>query len=324
MSNPLKHPAVNVPITFERAARNHFSGTRTDVSLVLLLDAKFLPGLCTLIASLMNTDSIKGSQIVVLTTDPSITSSLIIKAVNAKVVTIDDSDIASFSRISTANVKRGERHHLVAKYTLLKFLMFKRLAPGAQLFMDCDMICLSNIDSVLHGLRDYEFLATHTAFMSADICQMESELCDDSLPLKSPINSGFMVIGSKVLDDEKRNVIGKLIRSAERSKFKKEQAITGDYFLRTKNSGAVSIAYNFHRKLANNVGESGFNRLIPRIKVLHYTGKKPWNKDENDYFDIPWIKVIENAEKAFGTTWQVVLTDAERMSKSPINQTASE
>ena len=298
--------------SFERSAQLHFSNPAPELCLVLLLERSFLIGLLGLLTSLMRNSSLRGVPIVILTTDPAVVRNPLVQAVATDIRFFDDSDLDRFSKISKKNVLRGERHHKIAKYTLIKFHFFEDFGLGDQIFLDCDMIVTQAIDWIARRADEAPFLAAPALTHDATIPdQVAASIAAGVHPGIDEINSGLMVVSRRFLLAN-ADMVDVLIARAAESAFSKEQKIVSSVMRDAPDALSLPVTCNFLRSYAERMGEAAFGEIAESVRVMHYVQRKPWlrGREALKFFDAAWFDCARWGLREFGSDWRKALVEA--------------
>lgn len=254
----------------------YFDGS-SEKSIVMLADRSFLPGILMTLGSVIKTGSLKGASIVLMTSDEIVRDHPFVQAVSRKVEYLSELQINQLSGVSRKHVRKGERHHLVAKYTLFKFFFFMNRGLGDQFFLDCDLIVVRNID----GICKYENarLMAAPAFVHKPdmLTDLVGSIHDGIRPGIGIINSGFMYAPERFLPAD-ASIVHDLVKIAESADFKKEQEVVSEFFKDKGSTYTLPAGYNFLRSYMERIGEDRTDALAEDLYVVHYVQAKPWER----------------------------------------------
>ena len=258
------------------AIADYFDGSKQK-SIIMLADRKFLPGVLMTLMSVIHTGSLKGASVVIMTSDPIVRDDQMVQKIARKVVFFTDKDAERFSTISRKHVRKGERHSLVAKYTIFKFFFFQNMGLGDQVFLDCDLIITKNIDNLV-SRKDIRLAAApalkHYDGMLTDI---KTSIDQDIKSGIDVVNSGFMYACQEFLPHDTK-IVSDLTKIASENEFRKEQEIVSENFFSADQTFSLPVTYNFLRSYMERIGEAKTKELEDRMYIVHYVNAKPWER----------------------------------------------
>lgn len=261
------------------AIADYFDGSKQK-SIIMLADRKFLPGVLMTLMSVIHTGSLKGASVVIMTSDPIVRDDQMVQKIARKVVFFTDKDAERFSTISRKHVRKGERHSLVAKYTIFKFFFFQNMGLGDQVFLDCDLIITKNIDNLV-SRKDIRLAAApalkHYDGMLKDI---KTSIDQDIKSGIEVVNSGFMYACQEFLPHDTK-IVSDLTKIASENEFRKEQEIVSENFGSADQTFSLPVTYNFLRSYMERIGEAKTKELEESINIVHYVNAKPWERSDD-------------------------------------------
>lgn len=257
-------------------------------ALCLVLNRSFLPGLKVLVYSLIRKSSLIDIPVVILSEDAGLKEEPIVAEIADRFIVAGEDDIAQFSGIKSERVDERVRLDWIAKYTLLKWLIFEDLGYDRHIFIDADIVCLREVNDLLSmSTADLYGSATgYKLFEDADGTMVGPDEREHRLQAyikmedaRSSLNTGVLVINKNLLSSDFRR---KLIVEAENSRFDVEQrvvnsVISAEGYLRER----ISPLYNFNAGLLRKASVASQIGLLNDIHLLHYVGAngKPWEVD---------------------------------------------
>lgn len=190
-------------------------------------------------------------------------------------------DIVEYKNLKILNCSDIEVDTHVPRFkkTFYKLKLFSLTQYDRVVFIDSDVICLGDISLLISkDLEDYEICAAK----------------DYGIKLNDNIiNSGVMVINKSTMSNKTYQEMIDLTKinfdknAKDNNGNGSDQFIINEYFKNNKKIYYLDIKYNtlkriflHHKKL--------WNKTEKDVRLLHFVGNKPWNKDnkELDYFSL--------------------------------------
>jgi lipopolysaccharide biosynthesis glycosyltransferase len=166
------------------------------------------------------------------------------------------------------------------------------------LFLDSDMVVVKSIGEIFH-LPDLFYASAQLCFYKGkgrNGTTFIAELHDNKLPdfLENPINTGFMLLDGKILNQNHYQLLIDLIKPALWSRNNltyTDELIINQYF-NTKIS-LLDTSYNYRTRAARMIKDKE-HITIEDARIIHfYAGFKPWNFGEvlaSSARNLNWIK----------------------------------
>ena len=263
------------------------SGVAGRAALVFVFNREFLWPFKVLAFSLIKAGSLLDLPVIVISEDRSLEDEPLIEEIADRFVVADDRLLGQFANISGERVVEQLRLDWIAKYTLLKWLVFDDYGYDRHVYMDADVLCLNAPDE-LATLGDADLYLSPRFEPTlirvpgvAPLPRPEREanvLAFASQDSFENINTGVFVANRAVLGPGFR---GELIATAERLKIRTEQSVIQRVLADEPSYSRRWLApqFNFHHGHLGALTVRTQIDLLATIKLLHFIGSeaKPWD-----------------------------------------------
>jgi len=265
----------------------------TNAALAFVLDATFLHSFKVLLYSLANTRSFLDLPILVFTQDNKVSNDEIVKAVSDEIRLISEQDINIFSRVAGGRVPERYKLDWIPKFTFLKWLLFNDSVYKHLIFIDADIVALSNADGLLEDSitsdLDCGLVFRDSLFTNGDVPLKESTIASNLLGMIKRtfpvdtyrLNTGVMGIKNKCLTKAFRE---ELLLLASNNSYVNEQSYVTKFFEKNSEFSIyhLSARYNFGAGSLSYLSISAQLKLLREISLLHFPGSsKPWLQPVN-------------------------------------------
>ena len=225
---------------------------------------------------------------------------------------IEPADYAYIDGVDTSRVPEKFRYKGIPKYTFLKWLIFQPSGYDELIFLDCDMICLRNLDNQsfftremnsadLLGCREFpqKMLEARKSDPKTYLAMFEKLMSEEQDRASGRLNSGVMRIGKRLLTG---GFFDQLIDFASRTACVNEQSFLTSFFRET-----AAFRLEFHDSSCN-VPDKKFDflrvedqiRHWSKVSILHFNGnKKPWadKKGVDSFGFLLWRKYNQQLDQ---------------------------
>ncbi len=292
--------------------------------LVFFVDEAYLPGLKVLLFSMKKVNTLQGIPIVCYSDEESTLDHPFIRGIATERIFMSPGDIRPYEEILPEATATPKSYR-----TFLKLRLFQGFGYDSQLFLDTDLLCLSNADDLLKWDEKHDVVAV-PVIPSTKLRENKNNLYPPGSALefrkthfdvkrkkiKGPINTGVMAMFNKAVTGE---VFDDLMQLARKEPFRHDQDCFNHY---VKTVGNVRLKrlpawFNVTKPAYQVFGEEQFKRDRPQIRFHHYTFRKPWQagwdtectgREANSLYlnqvwqdhqteSIAWVKDIEASAK---------------------------
>lgn len=262
-------------------------------AIIFLINRSYLIAFKVFLYTLRQAIEEAAEDIVVMTDDPAVADDPFVNAMADRIIAVDQKQLDRLKKINSSGINDKFRTEDYGAYWYLKFFIYEDFGYDYHIFLDADMLCMSN-DFRFTELRfQSDFAATRTVGPVAlevhgirDITpEIRSQCLQRIVALSEPvrrskaINSGVLTIGSVMMG---RGTVTGLIRTASETSFRLEQDAVWHYVgqRRDLSISQFPIWLNFP-EYTKIVGKQNWQEhLLPRIRILHYNRHpKPWTRD---------------------------------------------
>lgn len=271
----------------KRSSPAELNGNNT--ALTFVINSEFIDGLKVLIYSMAVHETLMDLPIFIISEDKEVFSDPFIMEVADKTYLASQEDIMSFSNISNKKVEGKLKLDWIPKYTYMKWLMFDDWGYDSLIFIDADIVCLSNCDELLQkvnaDLYGCPVFGRELVIKVDDKIDVEdtdlsiSKFAYQNDPPGSRLNTGVLVVNKKLLNSEFRR---DLITFTENGEYSVEQAALRTYIGGTPGLSMklMSPMYNYKHDFVSRLSAAFQPRILTDIKFLHFAGSagKPWEK----------------------------------------------
>lgn len=283
-------------------------------ALIFLLERSYLPALQALLYTLRDSIDRSRFSVLLVTVDPYIQEDRFCANLADEIILFTDEEISRLSTVRSDRVATKLRIPKIGKFTFLKLFCFGDLGYASHLFMDTDILVMSEAFDLSSLCGDADYAAAPTVgpkalgidwplaseLGSSDADRVEAKIHSIAARahgIQRSFNSGVTFTGRRLLN---KTTVDELLECAASGSFKLEQSITHAYMqmipdLRFR---SLPIWYNFPALPAYALGQERFERLLPNIHILHFNRKKPWASDaqeSSDWFSRIWASKYEEA-----------------------------
>jgi hypothetical protein len=287
----------------------HRSKAAEGAALVFVLNRDFVWPFRVLLFSLVKSRSVLDAPIVLISEDETLQSDPLVEAVVDRFVPARGDLLVPFADISPERVPEHQRLGWIAKYALLKWLVFDDYGFERHVFMDADTLCLNPVDALLELnsadlhltpqfdprlLRGPDGAKLPRAEQEANVLEFvrRTEFAN--------LNSGVFVANHAVLTPDFR---AELIGMARRLQIKTEQSVL-QRVLRDSPQHTrswLSPRFNFHHGHLSPLSVRTQIAELDRSYLLHFIGShaKPWDGGTAKPFTrAVWLQYAREAAEA--------------------------
>ncbi len=259
-------------------------------ALAFAFDAGYLMPFKTIVSSMVRAGTMLHSPVHIYSDDPAVFDDAFVKKVADRCILIDGDLRDQLYELAQNNVRRTERTKW-NRGTFLKWAVFRPANEDQVLFLDVDMVCLAEIEPLLTLRPDADMVgcAQFQKRMMVDdnerpvssqvlADRIQGMFDDRSRMYMGRLNSGVMLIRTKLLSDDFRNEIMAFARQGVEVN---EQSQMTKFFAQKKyRLRIISSEYNFHESYLASVDAEDARKLLAQVRILHYPGgEKPWKAD---------------------------------------------
>ena len=286
-------------------------------ALIFLLERSYLPGLQALLYTLRKSIDRSKFSILLMTVDPYIQEDRFATNVADEIVLFTEKEISRLSSIRSDRVASNLRIPKIGKFTFLKLFCFNDLGYSSHLFMDTDMLVMSDAFDLSSLCVKADYAAAPTVgpralnvdwpsknslkdYDAKQIVTKLKSIASRSYEIHRSFNSGVTFSGRRLLSS---TTVDELLMCAASGSFKLEQSITHSYLRHIPDLAFRSLPIwdNFPALPAYVLGQEAFEKLLPEIRILHFNRKKPWEADRKD--DTDWLSRIWLTKYAEAQDW---------------------
>ena len=286
--------------------------TDSDKAVIFLVDSRLIDKFTCFHYTLEETQSFKNIDKIVITIDKKVKESDVISKLVDNVIYYDLDNYENLKKMKGNHIYTHFQRSFINNITYLKLLSFKDLGYKQHLFLDCDMLCLKNLDNIFdYGVGvdlaaaptiPNSFYENNSIEDSAYFNEVRDSFLDyaSRSEYNSSINSGVMLIGNRLLGEQ---IFESLAKLGQVSSFKSDQELIYRFLqLHDKTTFKyLPLWFNITRPTYDYFGKEVFLKDKSNISILHFSGKKPWQKDPKEYTHIDkyWYKTYESAKKYY-------------------------
>jgi|GEM_PF-1389542 lipopolysaccharide biosynthesis glycosyltransferase len=274
-------------------ARFRSPSPQSSTALYFVVNADFLVPLRVLIYSLLKTGSFLDLPIVIFTDEQAVADDHFVQRIATKIVLVTKEQKDSLNVIKRGKIPPRFRREDLPKYTFIKWMMFDDIGYKSALFLDADIICLQNANSLLDYLGQADLMVGP---QFKDVIRYENEEArirrsrDEAYEMlinmlegrfdsfHQNLNSGVMLMSERMLKREFRQEL--ISFAQEIGAMPNEQRYLTEKFASGSHQRVlIPSKYNFHEMFLYAVDPLAQFDLLSRICLLHYAGpEKPWNR----------------------------------------------
>ena len=265
-----------------------------DVTLAFAFDSGYAECFKVMLASMAENGVLCQNPIVVYTDDVKLLDDPIVSIAADKISILSGEKKALIYKLAKENVQRPERANW-NRGTFLKWCIFEKQKTERLLFLDVDMLTLGSLDGLLNASPDKQMVTCPQFQQSIKTENTDAQLMnmltgDFDNKHKYRINSGVMLVGKELLNDEFFEEITTF--AAERVSIH-EQGLLSEYFSKNKQKlHMASSNYNYQDSYLRLASEQLYSEILDKVAVIHYAGGiKPWLSSSDSISHLPSIAV---------------------------------
>lgn len=270
------------------------STVSSDVTLAFAFDSGYAECFKVMLASMARNGVLCQNPIVIYTDDEKLARDPIVAAAADKLTVLSGNKKNKLYTLAKYNVKRPERANW-NRGTFLKWSIFEKQDTDKLLFLDVDMLVLGSLDGLLSAFPDKP-LVTCPQFQKS----IRSKNTDEQLlnmlngdfdnSHKNRINSGMMLVGKELLNDE---FFDEITSFASEKVSIHEQGLLSEYFKKNRNMlGMASSCYNYQDSYLRLANDALYKDILAKISIIHYAGGvKPWLETSKPIASLPSINI---------------------------------
>lgn len=282
----------NLAQAVQFATPNEIASPSRSTGLFFVVDKDFLPGLRTFAYSMMSTGSFLGTPVHIITTQADVANDPFVKALADSVRIPTQRELEPFRAIPTEQVKEHVRHDDVPKYSFLKWLCFEDYGYEQNIYLDVDLLCLQNINTLATELGDADLAVAgrwpQTLFEDNRERRSQAETDANILSFGQgrgeewpwQPNSGVLVLGKRMMQPE---VVEGLFRVRDRSRMGFDQGPLGEWLKQNPDITVRRLAESLNVNQGHIPLLSALKQIeaLSHVKILHYISVKPWEQKNN-------------------------------------------
>jgi Lipopolysaccharide biosynthesis proteins, LPS:glycosyltransferases len=257
-------------------------------ALVLLFNQDFMIGSKVLLHSLRRSPALSKMDIVIITDDEVIAQSSEFKEIAKIIRFVSPEEKERFSLLPRESINEVFHLSWAPKYTFLKFFIYDNFGYDYHLYLDSDIICTSNADSILDI-----FFASEANIMggpvfprsiarSAEGDRYSQEITYRNLLnyLEAPkgnLNTGVLIYDKTLMSPRIGDALIEIARVGGRPN---EQSIVQNFL---SNSPDIKFEklnplFNFRSSYLRSIDRKHARQLVRQIKFLHFIANHPWSQ----------------------------------------------
>ena len=262
-----------------------------STALIFAFNSNFLRAFHAFLLSLRHSPALYALDKVVITTDPAIKLDSAVSESCRLIRLISTDELTEFNSIILNEIDTRDRHAELPKYSMLKWFAFDDYGYERHIYLDVDMLNINSADGILdctHSdlcycpkfVKDMKRIPPDGSFHPQEVVGRNLLSFCENYDCRRVLNSGVMVIGNRMLTPRVRKG---LIEAASTQAFPSDQAVLRHWFLENKafTEHLMSPLYNFSADYLTRCDEETRNKLLDRIKFIHFIGKKPWSRPKS-------------------------------------------
>ena len=288
-------------------------------ALIFIFDSKYLLPFKVLMHSMrIQLNKTPDIDIVILTDDIAVANDQFVKNFVDRVIEVSEEQTSFLKSIDFSGISNAHRHPVYGAYWFLKFFIFDDYGYEYHIYMDVDMLCISD-SFTLHDLHfGKRFAVAPTVGPAAlsikpktrgeyldepgrdEVLKSIKKIANRDYPVSRSFNSGVMYIPRDMIG---RSTVEGLVREAAENAFRLEQDTIRQYAeIRSQVPfKSLPIWFNFPELPALAVGSINYEaHLKKHINIIHFNlHPKPWDAGRGS----TWVHSIWWRHHDLATRW---------------------